>query len=115
MFHPHSPIVPLIRRVPIRPPAVRPLVAQTFLSVRCYSPTPATLPNAAEQPPTQANSRRINTCVNAAANPFRMRTYKISSLQPLWNEHLQKRWGRGYPDYVVQTGEMVDRIDREHS
>ena len=37
------------------------------------------------------NSRRMRTYPERAANPFRMRTYKIIGLKVAWNEQLQKK------------------------
>jgi hypothetical protein len=51
-----------------------------------YRPRPAA---------TRSNLSRMNSYAKCAATPCRMRTSKIIGLKVSWNEHLQKKGGRG--------------------
>ncbi len=42
-----------------------------------------------------SNSCTINTYASQLCNPCRMNTYTNAALKTLWNEHLQKKCGRG--------------------
>gem|GEM_PF-3718432 len=60
------------------------------------------------------NSFRIRTSENHAPNPFRIRTYKTQDLKS-FRIRTYKKTGVGGTPGRVQTGGMVDRIDRGDS